>query len=80
MASSDTETDAYTDAHTRSLRIGGLRYHGSFHGTTYRGIDDATLVHDSGWRFVTDDEAWWLSNDETGEIRFEYGNDDASAA
>jgi hypothetical protein len=80
MASFDAEADYHTSEHTRSLRIGGLVYHGSFHGTTYRGIDDATLVHDSGWRYVEGDDAWWLSNDETGETRFEYGNDEASAA
>ena len=68
---SEEDMTVATAKHTAEIGIEGLVFLGTLHGTCIKnGSPDAVVVHDSGWTMVTADRAWWIVNDETGEIRY----------
>lgn len=68
---SEEDMTIATAKHTAEIGIEGLVFHGTLHATCIKGCTpDAVLVRDSGWTLVTADRAWWIQNDETGEIRY----------
>ena len=68
---SEEEMTVATAKHAAEIGIDGLVFVGTLHATEIKGCTpDAVLVRDSGWTLVTADRAWWITNDETGEIRY----------